>query len=90
MAAEEHPGEAHCRGPGCERGQGDDGVKWRVLDAEEEGERHGPCRVTRREGELVGPNGDEHLASVVARAPAACEGLEIYQLEMTQSTFSNT
>lgn len=77
MAAEEHPGEAHCDGPGCERGQGDGGVKWRVLEAEKESERHGPRRVTRWEGELVRPNGDEHLASVVARAPTTCKGLQL-------------
>ena len=83
MAAKEDPGEAHRDGPGCEGGQGNDGVNGRVGDAEEEGERHGPRRVTRREGELVGPDGDEHLALVVARAPATCKSLE-----RTKSHFS--
>ena len=77
MAAEEHPGEADCGGPGGEGGQGEDGVDGRVRDTEEEGERYGPRRVARREGELVGPHGDEHLALIVARAPATSEGLEI-------------
>ena len=87
MAAEEHPGEAHRDGPGRERGQGDDGVDRRMLDAEEEGERHCPRCVTRREGELVGPDGDEHLAPVVARAPATREGLEMEQLVKTERAF---
>ena len=77
MAPQQHSREADGEGPAREQRQGDDGAndRGRVIDAEEERQRDGSRRVAWWEGEFVWPDGEQHLALIVAGATTTCEGL---------------